>query len=496
MFDVLIVNGDVADGELSSLRTVDVGIEGDRIAAIGNLYGAEAKRTIDASRMIVCPGFVDIHNHAYSDVAKGVFDCDNLVRQGITTLVGANCGGSPWPIGENLDIVDQHGMRQNYALIVGHNTIRREAMGDRYAGLATHDDITKMQELVEQALDEGAFGITGGYSPDQLTTEEIIEICKPAALREGFYAAHIRGEGKAVMRAVAEMIEIAEDAEIPAEIAHFKMMGPKAWGKADICLAMIDDARARGHDVTADWYPYGGWHGGSNNIMPSWGYGEAKERGGYDALKAPDLIDRLRAGVQEMCDKVGGPDRLLFTSLEDPDPEIDLKTPAQLAEEWSCELIDVAIAISRRSRIGAIGLAMREEDMVKIIKHPAVMVGTDAHLEVFGKFATHPRNYGTFPRVLAKYVREDRALLWCEAIRKMTSMPARKIGLKDRGLVKQGYIADLVVFCPETVQDKATFANAHQYPEGIPYVLVGGKLAVDEGETTEGRHGRAVRSGK
>ena len=298
------------------------------------------------------------------------------------------------------------------------------------------------------------------------------------------------------MRAVAEMIEIAEDAEIPVEIAHFKMMGPKAWGKVDICLAMIDDARARGHDVTADWYPYGGWHGGSNNIMPSWGYVEAKKRGGYDALKEADIVERFRDGVQEMCDKVGGPDRLLFTSLEEAAPEIDLKTPAQLAEEWSCELIDVAIEISKRSRVGAIGLAMREEDMVKIIKHPAVMVGTDAHQEVFGKFATHPRNYGTFPRVLAKYVRDDRALLWCEAIRKMTSMPARKIGLRDRGLIKQGYIADIVVFSPETVQDRATFANAHQYPEGISYVLVGGEFAVDDGETTEGLYGRALRRGR
>ena len=493
MYDILLRNGQLADGEADRLERADVALDRDRIAAIGDLRDAAAKRVVDAAGMVVCPGFIDIHNHASSDVAKGIFDCDNLVRQGITTLVAANCGGSPWPIGQDLDRVDERGMRQNYALLVGHNTIRRVVMRERYGGFATHDDVLKMQGLVQQALDEGAFGITGGYSPDQLTTDEIIEICRPAASAGAFYACHIRGEGKAVMRAVAEMIEIAEDAEIPVEIAHFKMMGPRAWGKADICLAMIHDERARGHDVTADWYPYPGWHGGSNNIMPPWAYSEAKRRGGEDALKDPDIIDRFRAGVQEMLDKVGGADRLLFTSLKKPDPEIDLKSPAQLAEEWDCELTDVAIRIAKRPGVGAIGLAMREEDMRQIIEQPFVMVGTDAHEEVFGKYATHPRNYGTFPRVLAKYVRDEKVLGLCEAIRKMTSMPAHKIGLADRGVLKQGNVADIVVFSPEHVQDKATFANAHQYPEGIPFVLVSGKFAVDEGKTTDDLLGRALR---
>ena len=493
MIDILIVNGLVADGVSDELTRTDVAIERGRITAIGSLADAQAKRVIEAAGHIVCPGFVDIHNHASSDVAKDIFDCGNLVRQGITTLVGANCGGSPWPIAESLGKADAHGMRQNYALLVGHNTIRRQAMGDRYAGFVTHDDITHMQALVEQAMDEGAFGVTGGYSPDQLTTDEIIEVCKPAERRAGLYACHIRGEGKSVMRAVAEMIEIAEGAQIPVEIAHFKMMGPGAWGKVDICLAMIDDARARGCDVTADWYPYAGWHGGSNNIAPPWASAEAKRRGGFPALKEPDIIDRFRAGVDEMLAKVGGPDRLIFTSLEGPDPEVDLKTPAGLAEEWNCELIDVAIDIAQRHRIGAIGMAMREEDMVRIIQHPAVMVGTDAHLEVFGKCVTHPRNYGTFPRVLAKYVREEKALGLCDAVRKMTSMPAQKIGFPDRGVIAEGHIADLVVFSPDAVQDNATFANAHQYPDGIPYVIVSGDFAVDAGQTTDKLLGRALR---
>ena len=493
MYDAVLTGGHLADGESTGLQRADVVIEHGRIAAIGDLACVQAKRNVDATGMVVCPGFIDIHNHAYSDVAKGIFDCDNLLRQGITTVVAANCGGSPWPIGPDLDRVDERGMRQNYALLVGHNTIRREVMQDRYGGFATHDDVLKMQGLVQQALEEGAFGITGGYSPDQLTTDEIIEICRPAARAGAFYACHIRGEGKAVMRAVAEMIEIAEEAEIPVEIAHFKMMGPRAWGKADICLAMIDDARARGHDVTADWYPYPGWHGGSNNIMPPWAYSEAGTRGGPDRLRDSDIVERFRSGVQEMLDKVGGADRLLFTSLKEADPEIDLKSPAQLAEEWDCELVDVAIEIAKRPGVGAIGLAMREEDMCQIIKQPFVMVGTDAHQEVFGKYATHPRNYGTFPRVLAKYVRDDKVLGLCEAIRKMTSMPARKIGLRDRGVLKEGNVADLVVFSPEHVQDKATFANAHQYPEGIPFVLVAGKFAVDRGKTTHDLLGRALR---
>ncbi len=494
MFDVLIVNGKVSDGVSDEFIDADVAIAAGRIAEIGKLADAEAARTVDASGHVVCPGFVDIHNHASGEVMKGIFDCDNLVRQGITTIVAANCGEGPWPIGPNLDEVDAHGMRQNYALLIGHRTIRMEAMGkERYSEFAGYDDIRRMQQMVEQGMEEGAFGVTGGYPPRALTTEEIIEVCRPLARIGGFYAAHIRNESRSVIRALAEMVEIAEGAGIPVEISHLKNLGPGGWGKLDICLALIDDARERGLDVTADWYPYPGFYGGSNNIMPRWARAEAEKRGGFDALKEPDIIDRFREGVDEMLGRVGGPERLLFASRRDPDPEIDLKSPAQLADEWDCDLVDVAIEISKRPGVGAIGLAMREEDLVRILPHPAVMIGTDGDLEIYRQFACHPRNYGTFPRVLAKYVREQGVVSLSEAIRKMTSMPAEKVGLKDRGVLAAGKVADLVVFSPEAVQDNATFGDAHQYPDGIPYVLVGGEFAVDGGQTTDRLLGRALR---
>jgi N-acyl-D-aspartate/D-glutamate deacylase len=259
---------------------------------------------------------------------------------------------------------------------------------------------------------------------------------------------------------------------------------------------MIEEAVAMGLDVAADRYPYTGWHGGSTNIFTPWCYEEAKRRGGREHLKDLDIIDHFRQEVADLLADFGGPDKLMFTPLREPDPEIEGKTVADLMEQWDAEPIEVALEIERRNeenRIGAVGFTMSEENLRRILAHPLVMVGTDAHLEIFGRTATHPRNYGTYPRVLGKYVREEGIMSWGEAIAKMTSMPAERHGIRERGWLRPGYFADMVVFDPETVIDNATFTDAHQYPSGMPCVIVNGQVAVDDGATAPEHYGRVLR---
>lgn len=430
------------------------------------------------------------------DVDKGVLHSDNLLRQGITTVIAGNCGSSGWPVAEHLAQVEAEGFKSNYATLLGHHTIRRLAMEGAESPWPTFEQTVAMQDLVRQGLEEGALGLTVGYAQRHETFEEIVEVTRPAAEAGAIYASHIRSEGRGLLQAVAEAIEVAHETGIAVQISHLKTNGPAHWGKLEIVLTMIEDAVDRGLDVAADRYPYIGWHGGSTNIMTRWCYEEAGRRGDREHLKDPDIIEHFREEIAGLLAEYGGADKLMFTALATPDPEIDGKTVADLMDAWGVEAIDVALEIERRnaqSRIGAVGFTMSEDNLRRILAHPLVMIGTDAHLEVFGERATHPRNYGTYPRVLGRYVREEAIMSLGAAIRKMTSMPAERYGLRERGWLRPGHYADLVLFDPDTVIDNATFVNAHQYPTGIPYVIVNGRVAVDDGETAAEHHGRVLR---
>jgi len=298
------------------------------------------------------------------------------------------------------------------------------------------------------------------------------------------------------VQAVAEAIEVAHQTGIAVQISHLKTNGPDYWDKLDMVLEMMERAVEMDLDVAADRYPYIGWHGGSTNVMSAWCYEEARKRGGRERLMDADIVDHFRHEVAEKLAEFGGPDKLMFTSLKAPDPEVDGKTVADLMSDWGMDEVEVALEIERRnevSQIGAVGFSMSEDNLRRILAHPLVMVGTDAHLEVFGQFATHPRNYGSYPRVLGRYVREEGIMSLGAAIEKMTAMPARRFGLCERGWLRAGYFADLVVFDPDTVIDNATFVNAHQYPTGMPYVIVNGQIAVDNQVTAPGHHGRVLR---
>ena len=495
-FDLMISGGTVYDGSGSEGFRADVGLVGDRIRAVGDLSQALARRTIDATGLAVCPGFIDPHTHCHVDVDKGVLHCDNLLRQGITTVIAGNCGGSGWPVAEHLAKVEREGFKSNYAMLVGHHTVRRVAMEGSDNLWPSHEQTVAMQDLVRQGLEEGAIGITVGYAQRHESFEEIVEVTRPAADAGTIYASHIRSEGKALLQAVAEIIEVAHQTGIAVQISHLKTNGPAYWDKLGMVLEMMEEAVALGLDVAADRYPYIGWHGGSTNIMSRWCYEEASKRGGREHLKDPDIIEHFRQEIADLLAELGGPDKLMFTSLKSPDPEVDGRTVADLMDAWGVEPTEVALEIERRNeehQIGAEGFTMSEDNLRQILAHPLVMVGTDAHLEVFGQFATHPRNYGTYPRVLGRYVREERIMPLGEAIAKMTSMPAERYGLRERGWLRPGYFADVVLFDPATVMDNATFANAHQYPTGMPHVIVNGQVAVDNEVTAAEHYGRVLR---
>ncbi|MCK5802396.1 MAG: amidohydrolase family protein, partial [Lentisphaeria bacterium] len=274
-FDLLITNGTVFDGSGSNGFAADVGVIGDRIVAVGDLAGAQAARTIDARNLAVCPGFVDPHTHCHTDVDNDIMHCDNLLRQGITTVVAGNCGGSGWPVGEHLDKVDREGFKSNYAMLVGHHTIRRIAMAGNGNLYPDHEQTTAMQDMVRQGLKEGAFGITVGYAGRHETFQEIVDITRPAAEADTIYASHIRSEAEGLLQAIGEIIEVSQETGIRVQVSHLKAMGPANWDKLDIVLAMLEDAARRGIDIAADRYPYIGWHGGSTNVMPRWCYEEA-----------------------------------------------------------------------------------------------------------------------------------------------------------------------------------------------------------------------------
>jgi len=491
-FDLLIRGGTVVDGTGAPGFVADVGIVGDRIHAVGDLSAAQARDVIDATGLTVAPGFVDVHNHASNEMDGGILNIpsvENQVRQGVTTLIAGNCGGSPWPIGEHLDAVAAAAIRQNYGLLVGMGTLRAQAdVGNRPASA---EQIGRMQALAAQAMDEGAFGMSTGYFPDFVTTDEIAQVARPIALAGGIYATHMRNEADAVLDALAEAIEIGERSGCPVQISHIKTWGARAWDKAEAMLALIDEARARGLDITADRYPYPAAFGGVANIVPVPARIEAMERGGLEHLRDADLAEPIRAWAESYLADLGGPEKMVFAPLE-PMPDIDGKSLAQVAQERGEEPWRVGLELTVRGGVSVIYFSMREENIRTFMRHPAVFAGSDGHLRVLGRGVSHPRNYGTFPRWIGHYGRDEGLFTVEEVVRKCSFMPARKLGLHGRGEIAPRMIADLAIFSWEEIIDRATFEDQHRYPEGIPHVIVAGIPAVRAGDVTEATPGRAL----
>lgn len=486
-YDIIIENGKIIDGTGNPWYTGDIGISGGHIAAIGALKSSEASTRIDATGMFVTPGFIDIHTHSDGTILK-IPTADNSVRQGLTTIVGGNCGGSPLPVADHLEQVRKTGISINYITLAGHNTIRRKAMGgDNRA--PSQQEMAVMKQLLEQSLREGAFGLSTGlyYTPGNYAeTDEIVELAKVVKQHGGLYVSHIRDESDyniGLIAAVEEAIAIGEQAGVPVQISHLKCLGKPVWHQSGEVLKRIGTARSRGVDVRFDQYPYTAsstslW----GAVFPAW----AQEGGTKAFLKRMEdnaTAARIREEITGNIERRGGASSLYIIR--------EKARLSELAGKWNLGPADAAIRIQTNGGSSVISFNMTDEDVETIMKSPYGMIGSDGNIAQADNTG-HPRSFGTFPRVLGLYVREKQILEWEEAIRKMTSAPAAMLGLHDRGLLLQGMAADIVVFDPATVTDQATYEYPSLPPAGIPYVLVNGTLVIDRENHTGARPGKVL----
>lgn len=495
-YDLIIKNGSIVDGSGGESYPADIGVRGDTIVTIGEIPESAGKTVIDAAGKTVSPGFIDIHTHS-----DGILDyptAHNFIRQGVTTVVDGNCGGSALNIAERLDNVAAQGAALNYGTLIGHNSIRSKVMGGA-GSEPTPDELAKMKTLVGQGMRDGALGLSTGliYRPGVFSTmDEVVELAKSAAAYGGFYATHMRSEGKHIIEAVREAIEIGRRAAVPVQISHLKVLSVSRWGDSDEIIRLIDGAISDGLDITADQYPYTASSTGLAVLIPPW----AHEGGGWKE-KAQDaaLRRKIKDGIKhEILTERAGDDlnRIRLARYEADESLEGLGLADILGKKGRGQTLDdaaeLALELAGAGNASAVYHAISEDDVARIMRHSHVMHASDAHVTVMGEGVPHPRCYGTFPRVLSAYVREQGVLSLEEAIRKMTSLPADRIGAADRGRIQEGCKADLVVFDPDTIADTATFQSPHSYPAGIEYVIVNGVKAVDHGEIQNSLSGQVI----
>jgi N-acyl-D-amino-acid deacylase len=497
-YDYIIRNGKIIDGTGNSWYYADIAVKGGKIATIGKLSNATATKIINAKGLIIAPGFIDVHGH----IEGGVFErptAENYIYDGVTTVITGNCGGSDDDLKNFFGRIDSMKTSINVASLVGHNTVRRLAMGLDNR-LATPDEQKKMEMLVAQAMKDGAVGLSTGliYLPGMYSnTEEVAGLAKSAAAFNGVYASHIRNEENGVVDAISEAINIGKAANIPVEISHFKVSGPANWGRSKETLSLVEKARREGYDITIDQYPY---TASSTNLgirLPDWALA-----GGQDSLKKriedPATHKQIINEMLEAQKKYKYKDySYAFVAMHRADTTLNGKNISEINKgkgrkskprEEAETILDMMLAGGAQM----VYHSMNEDDVRYFIKYPFNMIGADGGVSN-GKGFPHPRTYGTNARVLGKYVREEKLITLEEAIRRMTSLPAQKFQLKDRGLLKEGYAADIVIFDESMVNDKATFEQPHQFSVGFKAVLVNGQLVIEEGKHNGTRSGRSLK---
>ncbi|MCA9736141.1 MAG: D-aminoacylase [Gemmatimonadota bacterium] len=500
-YDLVIRNADVLDGTGTEAVRADVAVRGDRIVAVvpDGVPASSAGRSVDGTGLVLAPGFIDLHAHL--DPLLRLPASESMARQGVTTALGGPDGGGPFPFGEALAEIEDTTVGINVGFLAGHNTIRRAVM-DLDNRAPTPDELERMKSMVQQAMDEGAFGISTGlrYLPGAFSdVDEVVALSEVAARAGGFYTSHLREEGLGLLDGVGEALEIGRRARIPIVLTHHKAVGAPTWGSSVTTLAMVDSARAAGTDAMIDQYPYDASYTGISILVPPWAL-----EGGDDAFLArmedPVLADSIRKGIvfNIINDRGGNDLARVQLALVEWDRSLEGQTLADWARregrpttpEVGAELVIEAI---RRGGASGIYHAMDEADVERIMAHPQTMIASDGRLTQPGEGHPHPRWYGTFPRVLGVYVREKGVLGLPEAVHKMTGMPAARMGLTDRGRVAEGAYADLVLFDPAAVIDRATFEEPHQYPDGIRMVVVNGRVVFDEDGFHDVRAGRVLR---
>lgn len=516
-FDLLLVNGRIVDGTGNPWYRADVGLKGERIDSIGLLGSEDAKRRIDLDGLVLSPGFIDIHTH--SDLTPFVApEADSHVYQGVTTDVIGNCGGSQAPMsdylkerqrpmaeeygiefdwntfGEYLAKLESMKVSINLAAFVGQGTVRTAVMGMENRQ-PTRGELEEMKGHVAEAMEAGAFGVSTGlwYAPSGFAgTEEIIELARVVASYGGIYATHIRGEGDPLIEAVREAIEIGDRAGLPVQISHHKAMGMRNWGKVHETLRMMEEARGRGVEVTADVYAWTANATGLTAMLPHWvherGRGAIIERlGDREARERikEDMIEGI-PGWESLVSECGW-DRIMITRSPNHE-DYEGRTVQELAEKGGVDPYDFAfdLLIEEDCMVGLVIFSIDEEDAMYVMRHPLTMIASDSSAicprGYVGRGKPHPRGYGNAVRFLGTYVREKKLMTLEEGVRKLTSFPARKAGLKDRGMIREGLAADLVAFDPDEIANTATYQDPHRYPRGVHYVLVNGSLVVEKGE--------------
>ncbi len=516
-YDLLIVNGTVVDGSGSPRRQADVGVKDGKIAAIGDLKSASASRKIDAKGLIVSPGFIDMHNHS-DDTLVDDPRCESMIRQGVTTMVLGE-GNSAGPIkpglrewatlGEYFDFVEKKGVSPNVCSYVGQTQIWTHVKGYQLES-ASKADMEGMKKEVADAMRAGAMGLSTSLlmPPSSLmTTDQLIELAKVVKQYGGIYSTHIRDEGAGVFRSVDEAIAVGKGADVRVDIIHLKVADQKFWGQMKEVISMIDKARAGGADIRANVYPYTAGQNNLRAIIPPWAHDGGNQKM-LERIKNPetrarikkDILNGLPGWYNHYLATGGGWEGMLLVNFktEKNKPFIG-KRMSDLIKARGGDPVEVFLDVltEENGSVGTVFFHHSEADMIYAMKQPYTSIGSDgAAIAADGpqaRLSPHPRWYGTFPRVLGRYVREQKAISLEDAVRKMTSMNAEKISIKDRGLLKEGYWADIAIFDANTVADRATYEKPHQYPVGIPYVLVNGEVVLDQERHTEKKPGKVLR---
>ncbi len=493
--DLVIRGATLYDGSGGPPQVGDLAIKGDRIVAVGKFTVAGRPRIIDGAALIVSPGFIDLHTHSDTPLTLAATSANlNYLTQGVTTAVTGNCGFGPWDVADYFAKLEKGRVGTNVIHQVPHNAVRDRVMGNENRD-PTPEELRRMEELVEQGMKDGAWGLATGliYNPGTYAkTDELVALAKVAAKFGGLYASHIRDEGTGVLAAIEEILEIARRAGIRIHISHIKVSGQRAWGKAAEIIARIRRERKQGVRVTADQYPYiASSTSLAATVIPA-RFREGKPKELLARLDDPDLGPKMRKAIEERIEGRQGGKSLRIASFA-PRPEWQGKDLAAIATQEKKSALEVVLEIMRQGGAGVVNFGMNEDEVRLFMKEPWVATASDGSSQVPAGTVPHPRSYGCFPRKIGYYALEEKAIPLTQALRSASGLPADILQLPERGYLKVGHYADVVVFDPKTFRDKATFDHPHQYATGVRYLFVNGRLAIEEGRFTGTLGGRVLR---
>ncbi len=500
-FDLLVTNGRIVDGTGNPWFVADVAIKGGRIAEIGKLDPKRAARLINAAGLIVSPGFIDVHTHIEGGITEFPA-AENFLRMGVTSVVTGNCGSSALNLNEWFSRLEKLGVSINVASLVGHNTVRRAGMNGDFDRPPTPEELQKMRDLVSQAMRDGAVGFSSGleYVPGTYAkSDEIVALAKASAEYGGLYATHMRNEDATVEDAIKESLLVGEQAGCPVEISHFKISSKARWGASAITIKMVEDARSRGQQVTVDQYLYPASSTGIGILFPSWVFdgGEAKTK---ERLNDSATRQRIRREMIAKAEGGGFKDfAFAYVASHQADPSINGKNIAEITQLKKQKAdadsqAEQAMEILQAGGAQMVLQKMSDADVDRIFRQPFTMIASDSGIHNFeSPSIPHPRGYGNNARVLGLYTREKKLVGVEEAVRKMTSLPAGTFHLWDRGLLRPGMAADIVIFDEKTVADRATFQQPKQYPAGFNFVIVNGQVEIEADKHTGAKSGQILR---